>query len=186
MIDPNNITNYNLNEHGLQEIILFWICVAGKTAKTIAKALDNLLKEIGAKKELPFEAITKISEKELALKLKNNGIGCYTLKAKAIKEVAESGFNLRTCTANDLEKIYGIGMKTSRCFLIHSRKEVKYAGIDTHLLKFLRSKGHDVPRSTPNTKKQYLKLEQLILDYAKAANKTVAEFDLDVWKTYSR
>lgn len=185
MVDPNNITNYNMDDYELQEIILFWICVAGKTAKTIAKALDTFLKKIKIKGEYPFETIANIPEKELALKLKNNGIGCFTLKARAMKEIAESDFNLRNCTANDLEKIYGIGMKTSRCFLIHSREDVKYAGIDTHLLKFLRSKGHDVPRSTPS-KKQYLELEQLILDYAIAANKTMAEFDLDVWKTYSK
>lgn len=185
MVDPNNITNHNMNDYELQETILFWICVAGKTAKTIAKALDDLLEEIGAKEKHPFEVIANIPEKELALKLKNNGIGCFTLKARAIKEIAESNINLRACAADDLEKIYGIGMKTSRCFLIHSREDAKYAGIDTHLLKFLRSKGHDVPKSTP-TKRKYLELEQLILDYAKAANKTVAEFDLDVWRTYSK
>lgn len=185
MIDPSNITNYNMDEYELQEMALFWICVAGKTAMTISRCLDNLLKDIGAKEKNPFEVIENIPNEDLVDKLKENGIGCYTLKARAIKELAISDMDLRKCSINDLEKIYGIGMKTSRCFVIHSRPGAQCAGLDTHVLKFLRSKGHEVPKSTPGTKKKYLELEQLFLHYVKESGKTAAEFDLEIWRKYS-
>lgn len=78
MIDPNNITNYNLNKPQLEEVLLFWVCAAGKTAKTAAKNLDSLLRSINGK--TPFLAIKNI--KDLPEKLKSYGIGCYNHKAK--------------------------------------------------------------------------------------------------------
>lgn len=36
MIDPNHITNYNLSEKELQYNLMFWLLVAGKTAKVAA------------------------------------------------------------------------------------------------------------------------------------------------------
>jgi len=92
---------------------------------------------------------------------------------------------LRTCSIDELESIFGIGRKTSRCFVMHSRRNAQCAGLDTHILKFLRSKGHDVPKSTPGSKKKYLEIENLFLKYAKKSNKTIAKFDLDIWKKYA-
>jgi len=186
MIDPARITNYNMNDYELQEMVIFWVCVAGKTALTIARCLDSLLDEIGAKKKHPFTVIADISTEELSAKLKENGIGCYTLKSRAIKELATSTLDLRKCSVDDLETIYGIGMKTSRCFIMHSRPDVQCAGLDTHVLKFLREKGHEVPKSTPGTKRKYLELEKLFLDYVKKSSKTAAEFDLEIWRKYSK
>jgi len=185
MIDPARITNYSMNDYELQEMVIFWVCVAGKTATTIARCLDNLLEKIDAKERNPFEVIANIPKEELAIKLRDNGIGCYTLKARAIKELATSNLNLRECSIDDLEKIYGIGMKTSRCFIMHSRPEVQCAGLDTHVLKFLKDQGHDVPKSTPGTKKKYLELEKLFINYVKKAGKTAAELDLEIWRKYS-
>jgi thermostable 8-oxoguanine DNA glycosylase len=90
-----------------------------------------------------------------------------------------------TCNAEELEKIYGIGMKTSRCFLIHSRKNARYAGLDTHVLKFLRAKGvQDVPKSTPTSRKLYLRLEAEFLKLSDESGKSVADLDLEVWNKY--
>ena len=75
-------------------------------------------------------------------------------------------------------------MKTSRCFLIHSRKDVKYGGLDTHILKYMKSLGHDVPKSTP-TGKKYLKLEEIFLSLLEKSGKTLSEFDLSIWKEFS-
>ena len=87
--------------------------------------------------------------------------------------------------SEDLEKIHGVGMKTSRCFILHSRKDAQYAGLDTHMLKFLRSKGIDAPMSTPSSKKQYLTLEKYVLYYAQLAKRSPADFDLEIWRQYS-
>ena len=64
MVDPNNITNYNLTPHKLEEVLSFWICVAGKTAKSIAPRLDNLLDSLEGNS--PFEKIKKVGLDQLS------------------------------------------------------------------------------------------------------------------------
>jgi len=183
MVDPFNITNYNLTESELQEVLIFWICVAGKTASLIARSVDRLLNSLEG--STPFEKIRRVGYKDLPQKLKSCGIGCQTIKAKSLWELVNSDIDLRTCSIDELESIFGIGRKTSRCFVMHSRRNAQCAGLDTHILKFLRSKGHDVPKSTPGSKKKYLEIENLFLKYAKKSNKTIAKFDLDIWKKYA-
>ena len=114
MIDPNIITQYNLNEKELQEHILFWVCAAGKNGRTAAKCYDKFLNLIGVNDiHLPFTVIEDLSIESLSKILKSCGIGCYNSKARTMWELAHSNLNLKTCGADDLEKIYGIGIKTS-------------------------------------------------------------------------
>lgn len=192
MIDPEKVTNYEQTDKQLEEFILFWVCAAGKNGRTAARCLDGLLNDIGGHDMGPFNAI-KIwgyYEHPETLEgwpemLRNNGIGCYNSKSKTMFQLAISGLNLHTCTASDLESIYGIGCKTARCFLLHSRKGVQVAGLDTHMLKHLRSLGYDdVPKSTP-TGKKYLELEKIVLGLAKEADMSPASLDLAVWNKYS-
>ncbi len=186
MIDPSKITNYNLDNYQLQEILLFWVCVAGKTADVIARRLNNILDSWECdRNKMPFSVIKALDKSELGIILKDNGIGCFNLKAQAMKELADNNFDLRNCTVEDLESITGIGMKTSRCFIIHSRKEAPYAGLDTHILKHLALCGYNVPKSTP-TKKKYLELEKVFVSMARQQGKTIAEYDLEIWNKYSR
>jgi thermostable 8-oxoguanine DNA glycosylase len=116
--------------------------------------------------------------------MKIHGIGCYNNKSKSWLDLINSGINLKTCTLHELESIRGIGPKTARCFLIHSRPNQNYAGLDTHLLKFLRMLGYNAPKSTPN-KKSYLSLENEFLKLVSTSSRTVAEVDLMVWNYYS-
>lgn len=186
MIDPSKITKFDCTEKELQELILFWICAAGKKATTVAKGLDLLLKE-GKKlfnSDVPFEIIRNFGS-SLPYKLKEHGIGCYNNKSKSMLQIAHSELDLKKCSADDLENIYGIGMKTSRCFLMHSRKNCNYAGLDTHVLKYMRESGIDVPKSTPTNKKKYIELERKFLEIAEKTGKSVAEFDLEIWNYYS-
>ena len=191
MIDPTNITNYNLSEAQLEEIILFWVCAAGKSGIRAAKSLDILLNNIKQKFGLdnlsPFQLILLYRDRlsDLAAEMKTAGIGCYNHKSKTFLQLATSGLNLATCSVDDLEKIYGIGCKTARCFIIHSRPNQRLAGLDVHILHFLRDCGYDVPKSTPN-KKQYAKIEQWFLQEADKSRKGVAEFDLAIWNKYRR
>jgi endonuclease III len=128
----------------------------------------------------------KIFEIDMALLMKGSGIGCYNLKSRTFRELAHADLDLKTCTTDDLEKIPGIGMKTSRCFIIHSRQGARYAGLDTHILKFLRSAGvENVPKATPSSKKEYLRLEKEFLRLADLAGKAPAVFDLEIWNKYS-
>jgi len=188
MIDPTNITNYNLTDDELEEHLLFWVCAAGKNGTTAASCLERFLSGITYNNMSPFEAIRNASFcfNNFPRIMKAAGIGCYTHKSRTFIELALSGLNLKTCTVKDLEKIYGIGMKTSRCFIIHSRKNAQHAGLDTHLLKHLRAKGiSDVPKQTPSSKKQYKRLEQEVLKLAKGAGMSPAEYDLKIWKSYA-
>ena len=146
MIDPTKVTDYDMSVIKLQENILFWVCAAGKNGRTAARCLEKFLNRVGHSNGLarliPFEGILRANPSELPKIMKECGIGCYNAKARTFKELAKlvttGELNLRTCTTDDLEKIHGIGMKTSRCFIMHSRKNAQVAGIDTHLLKHLR------------------------------------------------
>lgn len=185
MIDPTKITNFNATKQELEEMILFWVCAAGKNGVTAAKCLDNLLRSVDSDNCLsPFKTIMLINqEKDLSEEMKKHGIGCFRRKAVTFLSLCESKLDLRTCTVDDLESISGIGPKTARCFLIHSRPNQNLAGLDTHILKFLRDQGHKTPASTPNGKK-YKELEEIFLRYVQASNKSVAEFDLYIWNQY--
>lgn len=188
MIDPKNITKFDNSTEELEETILWWILAAGKNAITASRCLEKFLVEIHdlfeTKERKPFCCLRKLEKDQICNYLKKNGVGCYTNKSRSFFEISRSYLDLKKCTAFELEKIYGIGMKTSRCFIIHSRKNAKYAGLDVHLLRYLKDQGYDVPSQTPN-KKNYLKLEKIFLDIVEKAKMTVADFDLMIWKQYS-
>jgi thermostable 8-oxoguanine DNA glycosylase len=188
MIDPEKVTNFKQTDKQLEEFILFWICAAGKNGRTAARCLDKFLADQVAmyQNNTPFAAILKAdSLYNLPELMKYCGIGCYTIKAKAFVELARAGLDLRTCTVTDLESVFGIGPKTARCFLLHSRKNARVSGLDTHLLKHLRSLGYDAPKSTPSSMKKYLDLEKIVLMLSDKAKMTPAAFDLMVWNKYS-
>lgn len=185
-IDASKITDYNLSHRELESVILFWICAAGKNGDTAANCLYNLLTywENLTGLDSPFLIIRHINENfNLPDELRKYGIGCFSIKAKSFIEIAYSGFDLKQCTLKELESIFGIGPKTARCFLIHSRPNQNYAGLDVHVLRFLKDKGHTVPVSTPSGKKYY-ELEKIFLEYVKESKKTVSEFDLMIWNSY--
>ena len=189
MIDPANITNYDLSDAELEEHLLFWVCAAGKNGTTAARCLEKLLSAITFNSITPFYAIKLVADtnvpKPLLELLKWAGIGCYTHKARTFKELVNKKLDLRTCTTDELEDVYGIGMKTSRCFLLHTRKNVQVAGLDTHMLRHLTNLGISrVPKSTPASKKQYLRLENQVLKLAKEAGMSPAEYDLMIWNKY--
>jgi thermostable 8-oxoguanine DNA glycosylase len=185
MVNPTQITNFNLNQPELEETILFWICASGKNGKTAANCLNNLLNKWKKTNETPFNTIRKIIHKsDLPEELKKHGIGCYSSKAKSFTQLVRSNINLKTCNVDDLEAIHGIGPKTARCFLMHSRPNQKLAGLDTHVLKFLRDLGIAVPKTTP-VGNVYKKIEKQFLNLADIINMEPAKLDLKIWNTYS-
>lgn len=186
MIDPVRITNFKSTKKDLEEVLLFWICAAGKTAKIASRALDAFLIAQKIRKS-PFEIIRQIGRRRLPGLLKKYGIGCYNQKARTMWELVSSKLNLKKCSIDELEAIYGIGRKTARCFALHTRKNARCAGLDTHVLKYLRDKGYDAPKQTPSSKKKYLELEEAFIAEAdkEMPRKPIAVFDLAIWKKYS-
>lgn len=186
MINPEKVTNYRQSYRQLEEFILFWVCAAGKNGRTAARCLDKFLNRINGLKE-PFKAIKNrsIQYGDLPELMKESGIGCYYSKSATFLELVLNNLNLRKCTPTDLESIHGIGPKTARCFILHSRKNAQVAGLDTHMLKHLRTLGYsDIPKTTP-TGKKYLTIENYVLSLAKEAVMSPADYDLMIWNKYS-
>lgn len=185
MIDPVRVTNFNRTEAELEELLLFCICVAGKNATTTSKNLERLLdygRDFCSSSASPFHIIRQLSYREdLPILMKSFGFGCYNLKAKGMLQAAGRLFELKTCTVEDLEDVIGIGMKTARYFILHTRKNARVACLDTHVLRWLADySGLEVPKHTP-TRKRYLELEQVFLKVAEILNITPADLDLRIW-----
>lgn len=184
MIDAANITNYTLSKTELEARIIFWILAAGKNGTRAAKITNAIVEEASGVSETLFEYLRLLDFEDTVNMCKYYKTGCFGAKARSIYEICRTDLNLCTCTAEDLEKIYGIGMKTARCFIIHSRENAPYAGLDTHMLKYLKSLEYDVPKNTPSSKKLYLTIEKIVLNLARESGKTPADFDLSVWNKY--
>jgi thermostable 8-oxoguanine DNA glycosylase len=177
-----------MDDWKLEEFLVFSIAVAGKTAKTIAPRTHSFLMEITNKgRFMPLLSIRVCNEwgTDLGEMLQDHGIGCYTLKAKSLVDIAERNPNLRTCSVADLEACYGIGPKTARFFVMHSRRDAPpMAALDTHILKYLREQGVEgVPKETPSAGPTYNRLEQAFLELV-PAGVSPADWDLEVWKRY--
>ena len=190
MVDPDQVTQYDLDDWALEEFAVFSIAVAGKTAKTIAPIVHNFLAEITNNGQYePFAAIRGCDAGgvDLAEVLRDHGCGCQTGKAKALVDLAGKGLDLRKCSVADLEGCYGIGPKTARFFVMHSRREAPpMAALDTHILKFLREEGVErVPKETPSAGPNYDRLEQEFLRRV-PMGMSPADFDLEVWKRYRK
>jgi hypothetical protein len=186
-LDPSRITNFNLSRPQLELHLLFWVAVAGKNAHTTAAVLDRFLRTHARRappRATPFGIVRAVHRTgKLGLRLRQAGFGCYLLKAKAFAALVEGGLDPKTCTLEELEAVPGIGPKTARCFLLHTRPGQPYAGLDVHVLRFLQDRGHQVPKATP-AGRRYRELERAFLAEAAAAGKAPAEFDLEVWNEY--
>lgn len=186
MIDFMNLPNYRFNDRELEEFLIFSVCVANKTAKTIAPRVDWLCRQYEG---FPLQGLAKYSQPQICSLLKRSGIGCYALKSKALKAasnlICRGKLDLRNCTVEELEALHGIGLKTSRFFVLHTRRRAKHAILDTHLLKYLRAQGHEAPLVTPKSAKRYNELEGIILSHAAQAKQTPAQFDITIWKRYA-
>lgn len=184
MIDPNNITNFNRDTHQLELFLLFATVVAGKDAQQQADKLRELLKD---SKSSPLQYVHRLRrEGRLEEEMRRVKIGQYNRLATAWSGLIDSGFDLSKVTTEDLETIYGIGPKTSRFFILHSRPNQKCAVLDTHILSWIRENlDSKAPKSTPS-QKRYLELEKRFVEYCEANNINIAEFDLELWKKYSQ
>jgi hypothetical protein len=124
---------------------------------------------------------------DLPSALKAYGFGCQTRLARAFREVTNSGINLRGCSMAQLMAIHGIGRKSASCFLAWTRKYVRVAMLDVHLMKFIRDDlGHDeAPKNTPSSRKQYDHYEKIYLDHCDKIGVNPTEYDLMIWKHYA-
>ena len=181
---------------------MFAILVAGKGAEQQAKKLDAFLDTImsmgmGAEDYTPFDGLGySISIEEffkdrhkqeinlLDRQMKMHKLGQYNRVGHAFKEILKFKGKLKKVTIEELESVKGIGSKTARFFVLHSRPDAKVAVLDTHILKWLNEKGYKVPKATP-AKKKYAEIEKLFLTEAINHQMTPADLDLSIWKSYA-
>lgn len=184
MVDPRDITRFDRSEAELEELILFCAAVAGKTARIIAAALDDFLAaHSGA---TPFDKIRRLTAAgALGEAIRASRLGKHTRLTRLYGELAASGVDLKTCRVDELEAFHGIGPKTARFFILHSRPHQRLVVLDTHILRFLAGQGFgNLPKATP-AGQRYRDIEGEVLAWLDAQGRDPAEFDLETWKDSS-
>jgi len=184
MLDPFRLTNHSRTRTELEEFWVFCLAVSGGRAAMIASRVDDFLSgcgEIGT----PFERIRcMLAKGRLAHELRRARLGKYSLLARALEaSVSRDAPDIAKASLSELRTIPGVGPRTARFFLLHSRKGQRVAALDAHMMRYLASRGHRVPKGTPN-RRQYARLERLVLKRARALRMSPAEFDLAVWNHY--
>ena len=194
-VDPYNITNYDRTKDELECFLLFCIVVAGKTAYIQARKLDEFLTSINKRLMMPehvnpFQSLKSAEQHGILMQeILKAKLGQYKKIYNGFKYITEHEYDLTRMTPDLLERIPGVGMKTSRFFLLHSDKNYKdiIAILDTHILKFIKENIDDrAPKSTPTIRVTYKYWEDVFLYWCECNNKNVADFDLEVWKSYAR
>ena len=194
-IDPYNITNFDRTEGELQLFLLFCIVVAGKTAYIQAEKLEQFLDSTNKRLMMPenvtpFQTILSAKHHGILMQeIQKAKLGQYKKIYSAFDYLTEHKINLSLTIPLELEHIPGVGMKTSRFFLLHSDINYKnyIAILDTHILKFIRENiDNRAPKSTPTIKVTYKYWEDMFLHWCEVNKKNVADFDLEVWKSYAR
>ena len=194
-VDPYNITNYDRTKDELECFLLFCIVVAGKTAYIQARKLDEFLTSINKRLMMPehvnpFQSLKSAEQHGILMEeILKAKLGQYKKIYNGFKYITEHEYDLTRMTPDLLECIPGVGMKTSRFFLLHSDKNYKdiIAILDTHILKFIKENIDDrAPKSTPTIRVTYKYWEDVFLYWCECNNKNVADFDLEVWKSYAR
>jgi hypothetical protein len=193
MIDPCNVTNGSRSTAELEEFLLFCVVVAGKNADQQAAKLEGFL---GGRS--PFAFIRESDRKgRLEEHLRRVRMGKYSLLVRGFRQLATSGIDLRTCAWEELTRFPGIGMKTAKFFVLHSREGEMHGVLDTHVLGWMRDhwkpaagRPPAVPRHSPQDPAAYRFWETVYFGMVaarrhgsgKPAAVDWAQFDLDLWK----
>ena len=189
MINPAEVTNYNRTQYQLQEFILFGINVAGKKSSIEAPKLEVFIERAKniTKETLPFNCIRKLIELGRLQEIMHWAkLSPYKQRYNSYVAVSKIQ-DLQTVTLNKLLEVAGIGLKTARFFLSHSREDFDEPMLDTHILRFLRDQGHkDAPKSTPSNVDIYNYYANAFKMHARTLGKSVTDLDLEIWKKYSK
>lgn len=183
MIDPSDVTKFDRTVPELEEWWLFSVLVAGKTAATQARLLERFLTAIPHSGS-PFAKVASLDATgALEGHMKESRLGQYSRLLPCFQQ--SLSLDLQNDPIEAFEAIHGVGPKTARMFLMHSRPNQRLAAIDTHVLKHLRANGIEAPNATPSAGKLYRRLEEQFLALADAAGESPADYDLRVWKSYA-
>lgn len=189
MINPAKVTNYNRTQYELEEFILFCINVAGKKSAIEAPKLEVFIERAKniTKESTPFNCIRKLIKLGRLNEIMHWAkLSPYAQRYNSYVAVAKIK-DLQTVTLNRLLQVPGIGLKTARFFLSHSREDFDEPMLDTHILRFLRDQGYaDAPKSTPSNENTYHYFANIFKNIARQLGKSVTDLDLEIWKQYSK
>lgn len=163
--------------------LIYSCIVAGKSASFTNIVVDRLKARMrpALGKLPPFLGFRTSTIPEIRAALLAVSSGNYTKLSKCFHELGQARtLDLEKCTPAELEKIHGIGPKTSRFFILWTRPGERYAALDVHVLRWMRSKGYPAPKSTPAGEK-YRVLEIAFLKEADARGMTARELDHKIW-----
>lgn len=177
-VNPERLTKFDRTEDELFRFLFFSVAVAGKTAKQVAIKVNSFFKDVpDARWYLGY----LLGRRELVGALEAQRMGKYRCIAGFVEDYIFQAPDLTTCTVEDLEKLRGVGPKTARMFLLHSRPNQRFAVLDTHVLKFLKemfpSRAHLIPKATP-TGKKYKQIEALWFEYIQHVEDCVSVSDV--------
>jgi thermostable 8-oxoguanine DNA glycosylase len=178
-ITPERVTKFDRTDEELESFLIFAIAVAGKKASSIAPKVTRMVEEMNG---TPFTYL-RSSRRDIDAIMHHYRMGPYDQRMiPAINGILD--LDLRSCTLHDLLAIKGIGPKTARFFLLHSRPDQELIVLDVHILRYLKQRFHmKVPKSTPSGKR-YLAIEAEAIRKIKKYMpnwKSFAEFDLNAW-----
>lgn len=190
MIDPSNITNFNRTDEELEEFALFCPCVAGKTAKIQAGKLNDFLENLEKRygEGSPFDLVLKAAEDEiLEDEMREVKIGKYSTLVPCFRALALNDVdNLRSIGVETLKQYPGIGDKTARFFIMHSREDTEVATLDTHVLSWMdENLDVTVHPNAPRSTREYKRLEHHFLKEAERRGRHPAHLDLEIWNEHS-
>jgi hypothetical protein len=184
----------------LQSKFIYSLIVAGKSAGFANDALQRLFERLTPWPVFPypeaihgpcspFEAVrTWIHRGELLERLQRARTGNYRKLDRALREAIRLWqgrvLDLASCTPAELERIPGVGPKTSRFFIVWTRPEENLAVLDVHVLRWMRGLGYEAPASTPGTKR-YAELEKAFISEASKRGLTPRQLDLRIWEAAS-
>jgi hypothetical protein len=183
LVDPRYITKYDRTPRELELFFLFTIFVANKPAIVTAEKLTAMFRDVS---RMPRDYLKRLGPERRMDLWRKHRLGQYGRIERAVSE--SFGLRLDVCLTSHLLSIHGIGPKTARFFILHSRRYADCAILDTHILKYLRDRGFgEVPKSTPQSDRKYRELELLWLRDIQFTypDLTPAEADLAIWRKYS-
>ena len=189
-VNPTDITHFDRDTNQLESFWLFCMFVAGKNSDYASRCLTRLIHAAKLGEDVGYDGVFNYF-KDLGRDGVHNAlvaskVGQYGRLTKGVMESLD--LDLRTCTLDDLLNIHGVGNKTARFFLLHTREDCEYAVLDTHILAWLRDNGvEDAPQNTPTNSNKYKELEKQFryLSRLRYPFLSEAKIDLLIWSQQS-
>lgn len=168
-----------------EAFLIFGVAVAGKNLESTEKAVRKFISSLPPGDSTFLRVKKALANGSLLSLLKESRVGNYSKMYKFLfevcREAVDGGFDIIGCRDPlALEEFHGVGPKTSRFFLLHTHPDLKLAALDVHILRWLGTKGYDVPKNTPSGAR-YRVIERQFIAQADKRGMAPADLDATIW-----